>query len=55
MKFVKGMLIGTLLSAGVVMMYSETMNGSKKKVDEKRKENDSQNGNYVRTKRGRHI
>lgn len=30
MKFVKGMLIGTLLSAGVVMMYSETMNGSKK-------------------------
>ena len=38
MKFVKGMLIGTLLSAGVVMMYSETING-----------------NYVRTKRGRHI
>lgn len=37
MKFVKGMLIGTLLSAGVVMMYSETMNGSKKKIMKKGK------------------
>lgn len=37
MQFVKGMLIGTLLSAGAVIMYSETMNGSKKKIMKKGK------------------
>ena len=29
MKFIKGMLMGTLISAGVVMMYNEA-NGMKK-------------------------
>lgn len=32
MKFVKGMLIGGLISAGVAMMCSETMQPSRKKM-----------------------
>ena len=32
MKFVKGMLIGGLISAGVAMMWSEGMQPSKKKI-----------------------
>ena len=32
MKFVRGMIIGGLISAGVAMMYSETMGDSKRKM-----------------------
>ncbi len=32
MKFVKGMIIGGLISAGVAMMCTETMQPSKKKM-----------------------
>ena len=32
MKFVKGMIVGTLISAGVVMAYTDTMNGTKRKM-----------------------
>ncbi len=32
MKFIKGMIMGTIISAGVVMMYNESMNNSKKKM-----------------------
>lgn len=35
MKFIKGMVIGGLISAGVAMMYTEAMNGSKKKLMKK--------------------
>lgn len=38
MKFVKGMLIGTLVSAGIVMMYNENMNTTKRKVMKKGKQ-----------------
>ncbi|MDR0978367.1 MAG: hypothetical protein LBL91_00185 [Lachnospiraceae bacterium] len=31
MKFVKGLIIGTVVSAGVAMMYTDTM-GSRKKL-----------------------
>mgnify|MGYP005787589617 CR=1 FL=1 len=32
MKFVKGMLVGSLISAGVAMMCSDVMEPSKKKM-----------------------
>ena len=32
MKFVKGILIGGIISAGLVMMYGETMGFNKKKM-----------------------
>ncbi len=32
MKLVKGMLIGGVVSAGLVMMYGETMGFNKKKI-----------------------
>lgn len=35
MKFVKGIMIGTLVSAGVVWMYNETSNKDKKKIMKK--------------------
>lgn len=38
MNFVKGMLIGTLVSAGIVMMYNENMNTTKRKVMKKGKQ-----------------
>lgn len=31
MKFVKGMVVGTLLSAGIVMMYQDGMESNRKK------------------------
>ena len=31
MKFVKGMIIGTCISAGAYMLYTETMKGNGKK------------------------
>lgn len=37
MKFVKGMLIGTLVSAGIVMMYNDNVNTGKKKLMKKGK------------------
>ena len=38
MKFVKGMIVGTLISAGVVMAYIDTMNGTKRKMIKKGKQ-----------------
>lgn len=38
MKFVKGMIVGTLISAGVVMAYSDSMNGTRKKMMKKGKQ-----------------
>lgn len=38
MKFVKGMMIGTLISAGVLMMYAENSNMNKKKMMKKGKQ-----------------
>ncbi len=38
MKFFKGMLVGTLISTGVMMMYSDNMNTSKKKIMKKGKQ-----------------
>ncbi len=35
MKFVKGVMIGTLVSAGVVWMYNETTTKDKKKLMKK--------------------
>ena len=31
MKFIKGMVVGTLLSAGIVMMYQDGMENNRKK------------------------
>ena len=38
MKFMKGVLIGTLLTAGTMMMYSEGIDESKKKMMRKGKQ-----------------
>ncbi len=40
MKFVKGMLVGTLVSAGIVMMYTDAvgMNSNRKKMMKKGKQ-----------------
>ena len=38
MQFVKGMIVGTLISAGVVMAYTDTMNGTKRKMIKKGKQ-----------------
>lgn len=38
MKFVKGIIVGTLISAGVVMAYTDTMNGTKRKMIKKGKQ-----------------
>ena len=38
MKFVKGMIVGTLISAGVVMAYTDTMNVTKRKMIKKGKQ-----------------
>lgn len=33
MKFIKGMMLGTLVSAGIIMAYNDSMmNGTKKKM-----------------------
>lgn len=37
MKFAKGVMIGGLISAGVMLMYSETMNKESKKMIKKGK------------------
>ena len=38
MKFVKGMLIGGIVTAGIAMMYAETMGQSKRKMMKKGKQ-----------------
>ncbi len=38
MKFVKGMLIGGIVTAGIAMMYAETMGESKRKMMRKGKQ-----------------
>ena len=38
MKFVKGMVVGTLLSAGIVMMYNDVMDNNRKKIIKKGKQ-----------------
>lgn len=38
MKFVKGMMIGTVMSAGILMMYMENNHMNKKKMIKKGKQ-----------------
>lgn len=38
MKFVKGMVMGTLISAGMIMMYTENTNMNKRKIMKKGKQ-----------------
>ena len=38
MKFVKGMVIGTMVSAGIAMMYMETTNRTRKNLMKKGKQ-----------------
>ena len=38
MKFIKGMLIGGLVTAGIAMMYSETMDQNKRRMMKKGKQ-----------------
>ena len=40
MKFMKGVMVGTLISAGVIMMYADTMNTNinRKKIMKKGKQ-----------------
>ncbi len=38
MKFVKGMLVGSIVSAGLVLAYTETMGQDKKKIMKKGKQ-----------------
>ena len=38
MKFVKGLLIGTMVSAGIALAYSESMGINKKKIMKKGKQ-----------------
>ena len=38
MKFIKGMLIGGIVTAGVAMVYAETMGQNKKKIMKKGKQ-----------------
>ena len=38
MKFMKGILIGGLVTAGIAMMYAETMDQSKRKMMKKGKQ-----------------
>ncbi len=38
MKFVKGMLIGGIVTAGIAMMYAETMGENKRKMMRKGKQ-----------------
>lgn len=38
MKFVKGMVIGTMVSAGIAMMYMETSNKTKRNIVKKGKQ-----------------
>lgn len=38
MKFIKGMVMGSVLAAGTMMMYSESIDSSKKKMIRKGKQ-----------------
>ena len=38
MKFMKGIMIGTLISAGMMMMYAESSSSNKKKMMRKGKQ-----------------
>lgn len=38
MKFMKGMLIGGIVTAGIAMMYAETMDQNKRKMMKKGKQ-----------------
>ena len=38
MKFVKGMIIGGIVTAGIAMVYAETMDQNKKKMMKKGKQ-----------------
>ncbi len=38
MKFVKGMLIGSMVSVGIIRLYNENMNMSKKRMIKKGKQ-----------------
>ena len=47
MKFVKGMLVGSFVSASLVIAYTETLGKDKKEVYEKRKASNEKNGNIL--------
>ena len=47
MKFMKGVVIGGLITTGLVMMYTETGIMNKKKDDEKRKTSCQKNWNCI--------
>jgi len=38
MKFMKGVMLGTMITAGAMMMYSDTIDNSKKKIMKKGKQ-----------------
>lgn len=38
MKFMKGVMIGTMVTAGAMMMYSDSIDNSKKKIVKKGKQ-----------------
>lgn len=38
MKFMKGVMLGTMVTAGAMMMYSDTIDNSKKKIMKKGKQ-----------------
>ena len=38
MKFMKGVMIGTMVTAGAMMMYSDSIDNSKKKIMKKGKQ-----------------
>ena len=38
MKFIKGMMIGSMITAGAMMMYSDGVNNNKKKMIKKGKQ-----------------
>ncbi len=44
MKFMKGMLIGGIVTAGIAMIYAETMDHNKKKMMKKGKQFDRKMG-----------
>lgn len=35
MKFMKGMIVGTIISAGIAMAYTDSMSGTKRKMIKK--------------------
>lgn len=49
MKFVKGMVIGSIVSAGIIMLCNENMNVNKKRIIRKGKQYDKKNWNNIKS------